>query len=52
MVAHKGLCLVHRAELMTLAGAWEDARAEVDRVSQLFTDGALNPAGPRRGRLL
>ena len=25
MVAHKGLCLVHRAELMTLAGAWEEA---------------------------
>lgn len=42
MIAHKGLCLVHRAELMTLAGAWEEARDEVSRVGQLFTDGALN----------
>ena len=22
MIAHKGLCLVHRAEIMTLGGAW------------------------------
>lgn len=42
MVAHKGLCLVHRAELMTLAGDWEAAADEVDRVRHLFTDGALN----------
>lgn len=42
MIAHKGLCLVHRAELMTLAGAWEEARDEVIRVGQRFTDGALN----------
>lgn len=42
MMAHKGLCLVHRAELMTLAGAWDEARDEVGRVGQLFTDGALN----------
>lgn len=42
MIAHKGLCLVHRAELMTLAGAWEEAGDEVGRVGQLFTDGALN----------
>jgi len=42
MMAYKGLCLVHRAELMTLAGAWDEARDEVGRVGQLFTDGALN----------
>ena len=42
MVAHKGLCLVHRAELMTLAGAWEEARQEVVQVARHFTDGALN----------
>lgn len=42
MVTHKGLCLVHRAELMTLAGAWEEATNEVRRVGQMFTDGALN----------
>jgi len=42
MMAHKGLCLVHRAEFMTLAGAWDEATDEVGRVGQLFTDGALN----------
>ena len=42
MVAHKGLCLVHRAELMTLAGAWGEAADEVGRVGRLFTEGALN----------
>lgn len=42
MKAHKGLCLVHRAELMTLAGAWGRAEDEVGRVGRLFTDGALN----------
>ena len=42
MMAHKGLCLVHRAELMALAGAWDEAKDEVDRVGRLFTDGALN----------
>jgi hypothetical protein len=28
MVAHNGLCLVHRAEIMQLRGAWEDALQE------------------------
>jgi DNA-binding NarL/FixJ family response regulator len=42
MMAHKGLCLVHRAELMTMAGAWDEARDEVGRVGRLFADGALN----------
>ena len=42
MVAHKGLCLVHRAELMTLAGTWPEALDEAVRVGQRFTDGALN----------
>lgn len=42
MVAHKGLCLVHRAEIMTLTGAWEQAGEEASRVGRLFTDGALN----------
>lgn len=42
MLAHKGLCLVHRAEFMALTGAWDEAEDEVGRVGRLFTDGALN----------
>jgi hypothetical protein len=42
MVAHNGLCLVHRAELMTLAGSWEQAQAELDQIGRRFTDGVLN----------
>jgi DNA-binding NarL/FixJ family response regulator len=32
MVAHKGICLVHRAEIMQLLGAWEEALEEARRV--------------------
>jgi ATP/maltotriose-dependent transcriptional regulator MalT len=42
MVAHKGLCLVHRAEIMTLGGAWQDALQEARRVGERFTQGVLN----------
>ena len=42
MVAHKGLCLVHRAEIMTLGGAWRDALEEARRVGDQFTQGVLN----------
>jgi DNA-binding CsgD family transcriptional regulator/tetratricopeptide (TPR) repeat protein len=42
MVAHQGLCLVHRAEIMTLAGAWTDALEEARRVAEHFTRGVLN----------
>jgi DNA-binding CsgD family transcriptional regulator len=42
MVAHKGLCLVHRAEIMQLGGAWQAALEEVGRVAEQFTDGVLN----------
>jgi tetratricopeptide (TPR) repeat protein len=42
MVAHQGLCPVHRAEIMTLSGAWQDALDEVRRVSERFTQGVLN----------
>jgi ATP/maltotriose-dependent transcriptional regulator MalT len=42
MVAHKGLCLVHRAEIMTLAGAWREALEEARRVAKQFTQGVLN----------
>ncbi|ONI90027.1 helix-turn-helix transcriptional regulator [Saccharothrix sp. ALI-22-I] len=42
MVTHNGLCLVHRAEIMTLGGAWDDALDELHRVGEEFTLGALN----------
>jgi DNA-binding NarL/FixJ family response regulator len=42
MIAHKGLCLVHRAEIMTLGGAWQDALEEARRVAERFSRGVLN----------
>jgi DNA-binding NarL/FixJ family response regulator len=42
MVAHNGLCLVHRAELMQLQGAWAEALSEARRAAERFTDGILN----------
>jgi DNA-binding CsgD family transcriptional regulator len=42
MVAHKGLCLVHRAEIMTLGGDWGDALDEARRVAERFEQGVLN----------
>jgi tetratricopeptide (TPR) repeat protein len=42
MVAHNGLCLVHRAQLMTLGGSWSDALEELRRLGECFTEGVLN----------
>src|SRR5262245_34155600 len=42
MVAHNGVCLVHRAEVMQLRGAWADALAEARRATERFTRGMLN----------
>jgi len=42
MVAHNGLCLVHRAQLMTLGGTWRDALGELRRLGERFTEGVLN----------
>ncbi len=42
MVAHNGLCLVHRAEIMQLQGAWADALGEARRAAERFTRGVLN----------
>ena len=42
MVAHKGLCLVHRAEIMTMGGAWPEALEELRRLGDQFTEGVLN----------
>ena len=42
MVAHNGLCLVHRAEIAQLRGDWEDALQEAKQATERFTHGALN----------
>jgi DNA-binding NarL/FixJ family response regulator len=42
MVAHNGLCLVHRAQLMTLGGRWRAALEELRRLGERYTEGALN----------
>ncbi len=42
MVAHNGLCLVHRSEIMALGGAWQDALEEARQVGERFTQGVLN----------
>jgi DNA-binding CsgD family transcriptional regulator len=39
MVAHTGVCLVHRAEIMQLQGAWHAALDEAERVA---AEGVLN----------
>ncbi len=42
MVAHMGLCLVHRAEIMQLHGEWPQALHESSRAAERFTQGVLN----------
>lgn len=42
MVAHNGLCLVHRAELSGLRGAWDTAAAEAETAATRFRAGVLN----------
>ena len=42
MVAHTGVCLVHRAEVMQLQGAWRAALEEVQQAGERFSHGALN----------
>jgi DNA-binding CsgD family transcriptional regulator len=42
MVAHNGLCLVHRAEVMQRTGDWPNALKEAARAAERFTLGALN----------
>ncbi|TWD84319.1 LuxR family transcriptional regulator [Kribbella amoyensis] len=38
VVAYRGLCLVHRAEVMQLHGAWSDALAEAGRAAERLSD--------------
>ncbi len=42
MVAHTGVCLVHRAEVMQLHGAWRAALEEVQQAGDRLRQGALN----------
>jgi len=42
MIAHNGLCLVHRAEIMELQGAWDEALDEARQAAERFTRGVLN----------
>jgi hypothetical protein len=42
VVAHNGLCLVHRAEIMQVRGAWEQPLEESRRAAERFTRGVLN----------
>ncbi len=42
MVAHNGLCLVHRAEVLQSLGRWSGAMEEARTAAERFTEGALN----------
>ena len=42
MVAHTGVCLVHRAEIMQLLGDWDAALEEARRAGERFARGVLN----------
>ena len=44
MVAHTGVCLVHRAEILELQGTWPDALDEARRAAERF---AAQPSGSR-----
>ena len=42
MIAHNGLCLVHRAEMRLLSGDWARALAEATSSAEQFSQGMLN----------
>ena len=48
MVAHTGVCLVHRAEIMELAGEWRAALEEARRAGERLGWGV--PGGPAGGQ--
>jgi DNA-binding CsgD family transcriptional regulator len=47
MVAHTGLCLVHRAEIMQLNGAWPDALEEAQRAGRRLAQTLASAAAGR-----
>ena len=51
MVAFTGRCLVHRAEIMQLDGAWRDALEEARRAGERFVETGNPAAGLARYRL-
>jgi DNA-binding CsgD family transcriptional regulator len=51
LVPYRGQCLLHRAEIMQLHGAWQDAIDEVERASQRPGRSAAGAAFYRRGEL-
>jgi DNA-binding NarL/FixJ family response regulator len=42
MIAHNGLCFVHRAEMTQLRGNWAEAMDQAREAAERFTQGALN----------
>jgi len=42
MVTHNGLCRVHKAEILQLRGAWDEAASEAAEAATRFRDGVLN----------
>ena len=48
LVAYRGKCLVRRAELLRLAGAWSQAMAEAERVCRWLTEVVGTPGDNHR----
>jgi DNA-binding CsgD family transcriptional regulator len=46
MVAFTGTCLVRRAEIMQIQGAWSDAKVEVNRACEPISNGGVDRAPP------
>ncbi len=44
MVPYRGQCLIHRAEIMQLHGAWSDAMDEAQRARERLSDPPVQPA--------
>ncbi len=51
MVAHNGLCLVHRAQLMTLGGSWRGRAGRAPPAGRALHRGGAEQAGARPRRL-
>ncbi|HEU0238595.1 MAG TPA: response regulator transcription factor [Micromonosporaceae bacterium] len=51
LVPYRGVCLVHRAELMTLSGNWADAQLEIARAREQARHPAIGEAFYRQGEL-